>query len=242
MTHTIPLNSGTTMPVLGLGTWETSGEGTYHAVRLALDLGYRHLDTATFFGNEAPVGRAVRNSGIDRAEIFVTTKMPPADAGRERQTLQQSLRESGLDYFDLWLVHWPPGGAARAATWEKFIDARRGGAVHAIGVSNYSLAQIDELSAATGVTPEGWAPLKSTDLAAAVLTDIADRHGVTAAQVVLRWHIQHDVVVIPKSTSPQRLALNIDVFGFGFGFRLSPSEMTAIDTIALVSEPVPALW
>src|SRR5262245_6722944 len=113
-THGIPavtLPGEVRMPLVGFGTWRLSGRSAYTAIRAALELGYRHIDTATGYGNEAEVGRALRDSGLDRADVFVTTKLPPANAGRERETLAESLRALDTDYVDLWLVHWPPGGA-----------------------------------------------------------------------------------------------------------------------------------
>ncbi|TNM63196.1 aldo/keto reductase [Streptomyces sp. NP160] len=242
------------MPLIGLGTWESSGGQAYRAVRDALDIGYRHVDTATYYANEDQVGAAVRDSGLAREDVFVTTKMPQGNAGRERKTLEESLRAAGLEHLDLWLIHWPPGGQARPDVWEEFIKARTDGLVRAIGVSNYSIAQIDELTAATGVTPavnqikwgpglfdaslvaahaergvalEGWSPFKSTDLAALSLTAAARRHGVTVQQVIIRWHVQHGVVVIPKSSQRERIASNFDIFDF----ELSADEMRDVDAL-----------
>jgi 2,5-diketo-D-gluconate reductase A len=220
-------------------------------MRTALDIGYRHLDTATAYENQAEVGRAVRDSGIDRREIFVTTKLPPSAAGRERATLTESLREMGLDHVDLWLVHWPPDGAA-PEVWRELLAARKDGLARAVGVSNYDLAQIDELIAATGVAPavnqipwsparhdaavlgghrergvvlEGYGPLKGTDLDHPVLARIASAHGVTPAQVVLRWHVDRRIVVIPKSQRPERIAANADLSGFA----LDADELALIE-------------
>ena len=114
------------MPLVGLGTWEMTGSQCYRAVRYALDVGYRHIDTATMYRNERDVGRAVRDSGIRREEVFVTTKLRPRDAGRERSTLEGSLRALGMEYVDLWLIHWPPGGAG-VPVWKRFLALRDGG-------------------------------------------------------------------------------------------------------------------
>jgi diketogulonate reductase-like aldo/keto reductase len=240
------------IPLLGLGTWRSDGEEGYRAVRHALDVGYRHVDTATGYRNEDLVGRAVADSGLDRAEVFVTTKLPPEAAGRERETLERSLRLLATDYVDLWLVHWPPNGNARPSTWQALRGLRDEGLVRAIGVSNYSLAQIDELIEATGEAPainqvpwspfeydaaiasghaqrgvalEGYSPFRRTDATNPLLIEIAAAHGVTVQQVVLRWHLRHRVVAIPKSTRPERIEANIDVFGF----TLADEEMTRID-------------
>jgi len=253
-TPTLTLPGGA-IPVLGLGTWQAQGGVAERAVSAALQLGYRHVDTATMYRNQAEVGRALSTVGIDRDDVFVTTKLPPERVGRERRTLTESLVALNLDHLDLWLVHWPPGGGAAPRTWEAFRSARDEGLVRSIGVSNYSIAQIDELIEATGEAPavnqipyspsdhdprllaahrergvvvEGYSPLKRSDLRSPALVDAAAAHGVTAAQVVLRWHVQHDVVVIPKSTDRDRIAANLDVFGF----ELTSQEMARIDALA----------
>lgn len=247
---------GADIPLLGLGTWQAEGSAAELAVVAALELGYRHVDTATGYGNQVQVGRALAARGIDRDDVFVTTKMPPDRVGRERQTLLESLAELGTDHVDLWLVHWPPNGAATPSTWEAFRAARDEGLTRAIGVSNYSIAQIDELVAATGEAPainqvpwspadfdaellaahvargvalEGYSPFKRTDLGGPALVRIAQTHGVTPAQVVLRWHLEHEVVVIPKSTDRGRLAENLDVLGFA----LDADEVAAIDALGV---------
>jgi 2,5-diketo-D-gluconate reductase A len=240
------------IPLLGLGTWQSEGDDAYRAVRHALDVGYRHIDTATGYGNEDQVGRAIADSGVDRGQVFVTTKLPAEAAGSERETLEQSLRLLGTDYVDLWLVHWPPNKKATPSTWQAFRELRDEGLVRAIGVSNYSIDQIDELIAATGEAPainqipwspsdhdpelvsahaqrevvlEGYSPFKRTDTDSPVLTEIAEAHGVSVQQVVLKWHLRHRVVVIPKSTHRERIEQNFDVLGF----TLSDEEVAAID-------------
>jgi diketogulonate reductase-like aldo/keto reductase len=207
------------------------------------------------YGNEAEVGAAWQDSGLPRDDVFLTTKLPPRLAGKAHRTLEQSLRSLGTDHVDLWLIHWPPGGAdASAALWAEFIKARDAGLTRYIGVSNYSPAQIDllvrtggeapvlnqipfgpndwdaDLMAAhveRGVVVEGYSGFKRTDLRAPALVAAAQAHGVTVAQVVVRWHVQHDVVVIPKSKTPDRIAANIDVDGFA----LTADEMAAIDAL-----------
>ncbi|MCC2335462.1 aldo/keto reductase [Cellulomonas wangsupingiae] len=252
-TPTLSLPGGD-IPVLGLGTWQSEGSDAELAVSTALQLGYRHVDTATGYGNEAQVGRALTTRGIDRDDVFLTSKLPPDHAGRERQTLAESLVALTTDHLDLWLIHWPPGKEARPDVWQRFRDARDEGLVRSIGVSNYSIAQIDELIAATGEAPavnqipyspvdhdpallaahrergvvvEGYSPLKRTDLDAEPIVAAARAHGVTPAQVVLRWHIEHDVVVIPKSVRRERIEENLAVLGF----TLTPDEVAAIDTL-----------
>lgn len=246
---------GGAMPLLGLGTWQAEGGEAERAVVAALELGYTHIDTATGYGNEAEVGRALSLRDMDRDAVFLTTKLPPDHAGRERQTLTESLAALGTDHLDLWLVHWPPGKQAAPETWQQFIAARDEGLVRSIGVSNYSIDQIDELIAATGEAPavnqipwspadydadlvaahaergvrvEGYSPFKRTDLESPVLTEVADAHGVTTRQVVLRWHIDHGIVVIPKSTHPERIKANLDVLSF----RLTEDELARIDGLS----------
>jgi 2,5-diketo-D-gluconate reductase A len=252
----VALDPGGAMPLVGLGTWQMTGARCQAAVRAALEVGYRHIDTATMYGNEREVGRAVRDSGVPREQVFVTTKLPPGAAGRERRTLDGSLRALGMDHVDLWLVHWPPRGRGLVSTWRELLAARDRGLARAVGVSNYSLAQLDELTAAAGATPqvnqipwaptrydpvllaehrrrgvalEGYSPFKNTDLRHPLLVEVATRHGVTPAQVVVRWHVDHQVVVIPKSATPERIATNFDVLGFS----LSEEELARIDGLSV---------
>jgi 2,5-diketo-D-gluconate reductase A len=253
--RTVDLADGGRMPVVGLGTWQLRGRQAYEAVRHALRIGYRHIDTATMYRNEADIGRALRESGVPREDVFLTTKLPPDRAGRARSTLTASLRALGTDHIDLWLVHWPPAGRAQPATWADLLAARQDGLARAVGVSNYSTDQIDELVKATGEAPavnqvpwspadhdatmlaesrergvvvEGYSPLKRTDLRSPVLAEIAAAHRVTAAQVVLRWHLEHGIAVIPKSAHPERMAANLDLFGFS----LTAAEVARIDALA----------
>ncbi|MEJ5946880.1 aldo/keto reductase [Pseudokineococcus basanitobsidens] len=249
------LPGGGSMPLLGLGTWQSEGDDAYRSVLHALEVGYRHVDTATGYGNEDQVGRALAESGVPREEVFVTTKLPPDDAGRAREVLSRSLDLLGLDFVDLWLVHWPPSGGASPQTWEQLLAARADGQARDVGVSNYSTAQVDELVAATGEAPavdqvpwapalhdqqfldacaergvvvEGYSPFKKTDMDDPVLAEVARAHGVTPQQVVLRWHLEHGVVVIPKSVTPERIEANADVFGF----TLSADEVRRVDGLA----------
>lgn len=246
------------MPLLGFGTWQATGQAGYDAVLAALDTGYRHLDTATMYGNEREVGRAVRESGLRREDVFITTKLPPDRVGRERATLEASLEALGVDQVDLWLIHWPPSSAADSIPmWRELLAARDENLVRAVGVSNYSTGEIDELIQSTeenpavnqirwspslydrqryaehrdrGVVLEGYSPFKTSDLSDPVLTRIAGAHGVSPAQVVLRWHIDHEIVVIPKSVTPERITANFDVFHFS----LTAEEMRDIDALGEV--------
>ncbi len=251
---TVSLPGGALMPLVGLGTWQLRGAEATQAVLWALEDGYRLLDTATMYRNEAEIGAALQESGVRREDVFLTTKLPPDQAGNERATPQRSLDALGTDYVDLWLIHWPPGGAG-VDTWRAFGELAEQGFARAIGVSNYSTAQLDELTRETGTTPavnqvewspllfdrallddhrtrdvvlEGYSPFKAGRLDDPVLTGIAERHGKTPAQVVVRWHVEHGVVAIPKSASRERLAQNFDVFDFA----LHSDDMTAIDGLA----------
>ena len=242
------------MPMLGFGTWQMRGEECVQAVSAALEAGYRHLDTAAMYGNETEVGRAVAESGLAREDIFVTTKLLPADADQARDALQASLQALDLETVDLYLIHSPPGGAS-PSTWEQLLAAREDGLARAVGVSNYSTSQVDELIAATGVAPavnqvkwgpalhdpeflaesvqrgvvvEGYSPFRSTNLDDPVLVEVAQAHEVTPGQVVLRWHLEHGVVVIPKSSTPERIRANADIFGFS----LTEDEVARIDALA----------
>jgi 2,5-diketo-D-gluconate reductase A len=251
----ITLASGAKMPILGLGTWQARDRNALRAVLRALEVGYRHIDTATAYGNEEQVGQAVRESGVPREEIFVTTKLPPSRAGRERATLRDSLDALGLGYVDLWLIHWPPSGRARPDVWERLLELQQEGLAREVGVSNYSVGQLDELERATGRLPavnqiewspalfdrrvleehrllgvqlEGYSPLRTMNLRDPRLVRIAEAHGVTPAQIVLRWHIEHRIVAIPKSTNAERIAENAAIFDF----KLTPSEVEHLDGFA----------
>jgi diketogulonate reductase-like aldo/keto reductase len=245
---------GADMPMVGFGTWQLQGRRAYEAVRYALQAGYRHIDTATMYRNEREVGRAIADSGTDRDEVFLTTKLPPGNAARTRATLNESLRALGTGHVDLWLIHWPPGRRASVQVWRDFLAARDEGLCRTVGVSNYSIGEIDELIAATGEKPavnqipwspsrhdpallaahaergiavEGYSPLKDTRLGNPVLHEIAAKHGVTPAQVVLRWHLELGITVIPKSARPERIRSNFDLLSFS----LSPEEVDRLASL-----------
>jgi 2,5-diketo-D-gluconate reductase A len=243
------------MPMVGFGTWKVTGDQVAGAVAAALATGYRHIDTATMYGNEAEIGAALGASGLDRAEVFVTTKIRPPDAGREPEVLRRSLRALRTEYVDLWLVHWASQRPwRRTEIWNDMRKLRDEGLVRAIGVSNYSLAQIDELIESTGETPavnqirwgpsyydpdvvvghkargialEGYSGLKDSQLKDPALAEIAAAHQVTVPQVVLRWHLEHGITVIPKSVRPDRIAANFDLLSFA----LSQAEVARIDAL-----------
>ncbi len=250
-----PLPGGGQLPLIGLGTWKLRGDAAQAAVTAALAAGYRHIDTATMYGNEEAVGQALAADGVDRDDVFLTTKLRPSDTDQAEKILRRSLRALRTDHIDLWLLHWPPPRqAASRQAWNELIRLRDAGLTRAIGVSNFSLAQIDDLIAATGETPavnqvhwdpmrhssavlaghrdrgivvEGYSPLKDVRLDDPTLTEIAAAHRVTAAQVILRWNIAHDIAVIPKSAHADRIAANIDLFGF----ELTDTEVGAIDAL-----------
>ena len=255
MTQTVSFANGGDIPVIGIGTWQMTGQECVAAVRAALRSGYRHIDTATMYRNEDEIGAAWQDSGVPRDELFLTTKLPPRRAGQERATLEQSLKSLGTDHVDLWLIHWPADSDdADAAVWAEFVKARDAGLTRYIGVSNHSPAEIDLLTrtggeapvlnqipfgpsdwdaglvaehAKRGVVVEGYSALKRNDLRAPALVAAAEAHGVTVPQVIVRWHVQHDVVVIPKSRTPDRIAANVDVDGFS----LTDEQMAAIDAL-----------
>jgi 2,5-diketo-D-gluconate reductase A len=252
--ETVTLTKGGRMPLLGFGTWQIKGRDAVRATSAALEAGYRHLDTATVYGNEREVGRALADSGVPREEVFLTTKCPPQRAGRELDTLRESLDLLGTDYVDLWLIHWPGAGSVNVALWRAFVEARESGLAREIGVSNFDISLVDEVSEATGAAPavnqiewspllfdagtlaehrardialEGYSALRGGTLEHPTILDIAERTGRTPAQVIIRWHLQHHVVVIPKSVHADRIRSNADVEGF----RLTDEDMASLDAL-----------
>ena len=252
--QTLTLTNGTSIPLLGFGTWQITGDDAVRATTAALEAGYRHLDTATVYGNEAEVGRALAQSGVAREDVFVTTKCPPGRAGRELETLRESLDLLRTDHVDLWLVHWSGKGSTNVDMWRAFVEARELGLTREIGVSNFDAALIDEVTDATGVRPaidqiewspllfdagtlhehrerdvavEGYRALRGGTLDHPAIVAIAERLDRTPAQVIIRWHLQHDVVVIPKSTHPERIRSNADVGGF----TLADEDMATLDAL-----------
>jgi diketogulonate reductase-like aldo/keto reductase len=251
------LTNGIEMPQLGLGTWQMPpGKRTERAVRSALDIGYRLIDTAKLYGNEADVGRAVRGSGIPRDEIFVTTKLWNSDHGYDTalRAFAKSLRELDLGYVDLYLVHWPETGL-RAETWKAFERILKEGTARAIGVSNYTIRHLDEMSGYATIPPavnqvefnpflyqrelldrcrkagiqlEAYSPLtKGRRLDDPRLVAVAEKYGKTPAQIILRWCIDHEVVAVPKSEDSTRQRENADIFGF----HLAPNDIAVLDRL-----------
>ncbi|MHC8606233.1 aldo/keto reductase [Paenarthrobacter ureafaciens] len=242
----IELNDGYKIPQLGLGTWPLDDTQVAKAIQDAVALGYRHIDTAVKYGNETGVGEGIRNSGVDRSELFITTKLNGEfqGSGKAVAGLDSSLKRLGLDYVDLLLIHWPlPRRDEFVSTWKTFEELQASGKVRSIGVSNFKPAHLDRLFAETDVVPavnqiqinpaiprpaarafnerngivtESYSPLgASTDLLnAPVLARLAEKHGKTPGQVVLRWHVQQGLVAIPKTANPKRMQENLNVFDF----------------------------
>jgi len=252
---TVTLANGVEMPMLGLGVWQ-AGEGaeTQRAVAAAIEIGYRHVDTARAYRNEADVGAALRESGLPRGKLFVTTKLWNTDHGYDRalRAIDKSLASLGLEQVDLYLVHWPVAGR-RGETWRAMERILADGKARAIGVSNYTIAHLEELVATATVPPavnqvefnpflhqrellafcrrhsiqlEAYAPLvRGQRMGHPVVLRIAERHQRTPGQVLLRWGLQHRLVVIPKSVRPDRIRENADLYGFA----LDAGDMDELD-------------
>ena len=251
------LNNGIEIPYIGLGVYQSPpGETTRRAVRYALKIGYRHIDSAQLYGNETDVGRAVRESGIRREEIFITTKVWNSYQGYDStlQACEGSLRRLGLSYVDLYLIHWPVQGLSDD-TWRAMIKLWRQGKAHAIGVSNYSISQLRDLLQNSDIVPavnqiefhpflyqqellqyckinriqlEAYSPLtRAKRLNHQNIIDVAKKYEKTPAQVLIRWILQHDIIVIPKSIHEERIHENSQVFSF----RLEPEDMKLLDSL-----------
>lgn len=247
------LADGTEMPLLGLGVWQVDdGEECESAVRTALELGYRHVDTAQAYGNEESVGRALRDSGIPREEVFITTKFYPAHQDPEAEA-ERSLKRLGVDQVDLYIVHWPQNGPTWA--WPGMERAKERGYARAIGVSNFSAQELAEVVGAASSPPlvnqvqfspfeyrrglleacaehdvalEAYSPLGTgKHLDDPAVTEVAERAARTPAQVLIRWCLQRDAIVIPKSTHAERIAENAGVFDFS----LSEEDLAALDAL-----------
>lgn len=248
------LGDGTSVPVLGFGTYPLRGDEGVRAMASALEVGYRFLDTAVNYRNEREVADAVRASAVDRGDVFIQTKVPGRDHGSARRSIETSLSVMDLDHLDSVLIHWPnpsQGGYVRA--WEGLVEAREAGLVRSIGVSNFKPHHLDEIIAATGVTPatnqielhpyfpqaeqraddeergiatQAWSPIGRAGelLAAGPVAAAAEAHGVTPVQVILRWHLHLGSLPLPKSSDPERQRLNLEILGFD----LSDSEIDAI--------------
>lgn len=243
-TH-VQLNNGARMPRVGFGVFQIGNDETATAVKTAIDAGYRSVDTAAIYGNEEGTGAGIAASGINRSELFLTSKLWHDHHGFDEtlRAYDASLNRLGVETLDLFLIHWPVAPLNRYVdSWRALERLLEEGRVGAIGVSNFQQAHLERLAAETGVVPavnqielhpglqqhelteyhaangivtEAWSPLgQGTFLANPVITQVAERHGVSEAQVILRWHLQAGRVVIPKSVTPARIASNLDVFGF----------------------------
>jgi 2,5-diketo-D-gluconate reductase A len=257
------LADGHQIPVLGLGVWQVpNGPTCVNAVRWALELGYRHIDTAQAYGNEQSVGRGLRESGVRRDEVFITTKFNPSRRDPAAEA-ERSLQQLGVDYVDLYLVHWPRGGPTRA--WPGLERAHQLGYARSIGVSNFDVGELEQVMAGATIAPvvdqvqlspfsyrralleeawqrqlvvEAYSPLGTgRHLSNQTVRRVASRCGRTPAQVLLRWCIQHDLVVLPKSTHRDRIEENAKVFDFV----LSPADMAELDGLDRTSHTGRAL-
>jgi diketogulonate reductase-like aldo/keto reductase len=252
---TVTLNDGVEIPQLGLGVFQVPPGDTFENVTAAFDAGYRHIDTAKAYENEAGVGQALRSSGLDRGDVFVTTKLFNDDHGYDsaKQALRASLDRLEMDFVDLYLIHWPvPSQDRYPEAWRAMIEAKEAGLIRSIGVSNFQPAHLERIVSETGVTPsvnqielhpyfqqtglrrehadqgivtEAWSPLaQGKVLDDPAITAIAEAHGKTPGQVVIRWHLQLGNIVFPKSVTPERIQQNVDVFDF----ELDAGQMEAI--------------
>lgn len=258
MSPRVTLNDGNSIPQVGLGVWQTPAEETERAVTAALQAGYRHIDTAAAYRNEAETGRGLANSGVPREDVFLVTKLWNSDQGYDSTltAFDASVERLGVDYLDLYLIHWPvPANNAYVDTFKAFAHLHDQGRIRSIGVSNFAPEHLTVLIDSTGIVPavnqievhpllpqhelrelharlgiatEAWSPLgQGSLLADPVITGIAERHGKTPAQVLIRWHIHLGNIVIPKSVNPERIVSNFDVFDFD----LDESDMSAIASL-----------
>lgn len=254
---TTTLVNGVKMPWLGLGVYKVEdGQEVIHSVKAAIKAGYKSIDTAKIYGNEEGVGQAIKESGVSRDELFITTKVWNSDQGYEStlKAFETSLNKLGLDYLDLYLIHWPVESKYKE-TWKALEKLYKDGKIRAIGVSNFQIHHLEELLADAEVKPmvnqvefhplltqvelreycrkqgiqvEAWSPLAQGKLLNnEVLKEIADKHGKSTAQVILRWDLQNGVVTIPKSTKEHRIIQNADIFDF----ELSAEEVDKINAL-----------
>ncbi len=253
---TVDLAGDVAIPQFGLGVFQVPPEVTVENVLTAIELGYRHIDTAKIYGNEAQVGQAIHASGLPREDFFVTTKLWNSDQGDGVGALKESLGRLEMSHVDLYLIHWPvPSKDRYVEAWKALIEAQQAGLTRAIGVSNFQAPHLRRIIEETGVTPavnqielhplltqhglrrehadrgivtEAWSPLaQGAALTEPAVEEIAAAHDRTPGQIVLRWHIQLGNVVFPKSLTPARIEENIDVFDF----ELSAEEMERIEAL-----------
>ncbi|MBG6085191.1 aldo/keto reductase [Zhihengliuella flava] len=254
----VKFNDGRSIPQLGYGVWQVEDDVAEKVVGLAFEAGYRHIDTAKIYGNEEGVGRAIASSGLKREDLYITTKLWNADQGYDETlaAFDASLQRLGLDYVDLYLIHWlQPKQGKYVDTWKALVELQKSGRVKSIGVSNFTVEALREIEEATGVVPaihqvethpyfpqtelrdyqaakgivhESWSPLGSNKngvMEDPVIVEIAEKHGATAAQVVIAWHLAKGNVVIPKSVTPERIVQNWE----SLGVTLDDADVAAID-------------
>ena len=253
----VKLNNGIEMPYLGLGVFEIKdGEETYNAVKWAIEAGYKHIDTAAVYGNEVSVGKAIKDSGIARKDIFVTTKLWNEDMRQNNQlkAIDESLKRLGLDYVDLYLIHWPVAGKY-VESWKKMEEIYKSGKARAVGISNFNIHHIEDILAVSDLVPavnqcecspeltqtelagyckqkgiqfEPWAPLgRGNALNNPKITAMAQQYGKVPAQIILRWGFQRGFVNIPKSSHKSRIEENAKIFDF----ELSDADFKALFTL-----------
>jgi 2,5-diketo-D-gluconate reductase A len=266
----ISFNDGKSIPQVGLGVWQTPNDTAVTAVKAALDAGYRHIDTAAAYHNEQGVGEGMRASGLDRRDIFLTTKLWNDDQGFDStlRAFEKSLKELGTDYLDLYLIHWPsPHRGKYRDTWRAFTRLKEEGRVRSIGVSNFNADHLEAIIGDTGVTPvinqvelhpdfqqkalratheklgiitQSWSPLGQGHLLTnPVIADLAKKLDRSPAQVIVRWHIQNGLVVIPKSVTPSRIVENFQVFDFELD-GAAMDALNALDSASARIGPDPA--
>lgn len=257
LSSTAALANGVKMPMVGLGVFKVEKEEELiTAVKAAIEIGYRSIDTASIYGNEEWVGEAIRQSGINREELFITSKVWNSDQGYEAtlKAFNTSLEKMGLEYLDLYLIHWPVEGKY-TETWRALEDLYKEGKIKTIGVSNFQIRHLENLLKTAEIKPminqielhpklaqtelrafvanhdmhiEAWAPLMQGGLFEnEILKELAEKHGKSIAQIALRWHLQNSIIVIPKSTKPHRIKENADLFDF----ELSQQDMELIDSL-----------
>jgi diketogulonate reductase-like aldo/keto reductase len=253
---TTQLNNGVKMPWLGLGVWQVeNGNEVTSSVKMAIKAGYLSIDTAAAYGNEEGVGKAVKECGVPRSDLFITTKLWNANQGYEStlKAFEESRKKLGLDYLDLYLIHWPVKGKY-TETWRAFEKLYRDGAVRAIGVSNFQEHHLLDIFESSKIIPmvnqvelhplltqkklrdfcrkhkiqmEAWSPLMQGHLDLPLLNELAGKYGKSAAQIVLRWDLQSEIITIPKSVHEHRIAENSNIFDF----ELSDDDMASIDEL-----------
>lgn len=267
LNKTVKLSNGYEIPSIGFGTWKTpDGETAVMAVKKAIEFGYTHIDTAAIYGNEKSVGKAIKESGVKREELFVTSKLWNTNRGYEttKAAFEKTLEDLGLDYLDLYLIHWPANAKQfdnweelNSETWRAFEDLYKAGKIKAIGLSNflvhhmealkktmtiapmvnqieyhpgYTQAEVVDYCRANGIIVEAWSPIGSGRLLEnELLSEIAEKYGKSVAQICIRFCLENDVVVLPKSVTPSRIEENLDVLDF----EISAEDMKKINEMGL---------